>query len=193
MTWHGERDAAQHSTASIPSKTPMPLEAPAPRWPTDSAVTVSVGCGGTGDNESGPGSCGTWHGNGRCSRCGGTGQARGLGSAGTCGARHRAPTSCHPETNGKGAQAGASSEISAHNEPLCKIVCLPTNHECTGHIPTHEVSGCDSICAITRARSRYMTPEPGKESVYAPSRLLMAHIPTLFGRIGDERPRRDDD
>jgi hypothetical protein len=38
-----------------------------------------------------------------------------------------------------------------------------------------------------------MTPNPRNESVYAPSRLLMAHIPTHFGRKTRERTQGIDD
>ena len=61
------------------------------------------------------------------------------------------------------------------------------------HIPSHPLSGCAAICAISRETSRYTTPNPRNVTLDAPSRSLMAHIPSHFAPKTRERTRRDDE
>jgi hypothetical protein len=86
------------------------------------------------------------------------------------------------------------NRVSSHHKRfLWQFVCRHTNSRIMRHIPIHFRSGCAAIRHIARETSRYMTPNPRNESLYAPLAFLMAHIAAHFGRKTRERTHRIDD
>ena len=105
----------------------------------------------------------------------------------------RPPHQHHTEKTGGAHGEAPPPRDSSYNERLSRIICLQTNPRIIRHIPTHSRSGCAAIRHITREMSRYMTHDPRNESIYAPLRLLMAHISTHFAGFGRKRSHRNDE